>query len=484
VSAQPGSADGTTDAAIDSESDTDLSELSDDDVSLGSLNSEDSESDFHSMTPAEQAEHETFGIEYEGPCLSNEHASRLLILMSHASTCPCHHRSQQHLEICKSTKYMMLHVRDCPGTTATMDVCPFPWCRKVKHLLYHLVSCREPNVCPICSHDGVPRNMKDLVGLNSYRMKKHREKMIAAAKASRAAINSKASSGTKQPANGACTSGPKTVAPRKLVPATSAQSTPVPPPKGGQGTTTVKKRVSAVSKPTAAIAASNGQKQSTQTQKPTPTHAQTNRVQVKVEDTSPPPVSTSIANTPHMNENTPAAATSVPDPTMANSGSAAATEHSAFADGTVSTHEDEDDVLPTPIYAMKMEDDHDDENVEVSELLAAGADDEPTEVAMSPTDSNVNAPVAVSEASTSNASETSPGRSSSETPSSAANSLSGTAADTNAPPATTISALSGNTSCAVTSSTTTPSEAVASSSPTTATSPSDVEKTVGSVKVN
>jgi hypothetical protein len=41
-----------------------------------------------SMSPSEQAENERFGGEYEGPTLTHSQASRLLILMAHASTCP------------------------------------------------------------------------------------------------------------------------------------------------------------------------------------------------------------------------------------------------------------------------------------------------------------------------------------------------------------------------------------------------------------
>jgi hypothetical protein len=64
---------------------------------------------------------------------------------------------------------MMLHVRDCPGTTASFDVCPFPWCRKVKHLLYHLVSCTDPDQCTICNGSMLPMNMRRLHFLNAYR---------------------------------------------------------------------------------------------------------------------------------------------------------------------------------------------------------------------------------------------------------------------------------------------------------------------------
>jgi len=170
--------------SMNSESDSDLSELSDDNVSIGSLKAAELESELQSMTPAERAEHETFGKEYEGPVLSEEHAAKLLILMGHASTCPCHHKSKNYKDICRSIKYMMLHVRDCPGTTSTCDVCPFPWCRKVKHLLYHLVSCTEPDQCAICSPKDLPKGLKGLVGLNAQRMKKHREGLIAIAKTS------------------------------------------------------------------------------------------------------------------------------------------------------------------------------------------------------------------------------------------------------------------------------------------------------------
>ena len=82
---------------------------------------------------------------------------------------------------------MMLHVRDCPGTTSTFDVCPFPWCRKVKHLLFHLVSCTDPDKCAICSPSDLTKEMKDLVGINEYRLKRQRERMVASFNASTAA---------------------------------------------------------------------------------------------------------------------------------------------------------------------------------------------------------------------------------------------------------------------------------------------------------
>jgi hypothetical protein len=75
--------------ACGSDSDSDLSELSDGSLSDCSLDSNDSALDLRALTPAEQAEHESFGKEYKGPVLSDNHASRLLVLMGHASTCPC-----------------------------------------------------------------------------------------------------------------------------------------------------------------------------------------------------------------------------------------------------------------------------------------------------------------------------------------------------------------------------------------------------------
>lgn len=75
---------------------------------------------------------------------------------------------------------MMLHVRDCPGTTPSYDICPYPWCRKTKHLLYHLVSCVESDQCKICSPVDINENLRALEGLNSFRQKKQKERQAAA----------------------------------------------------------------------------------------------------------------------------------------------------------------------------------------------------------------------------------------------------------------------------------------------------------------
>lgn len=81
----------------------------------------------------------------------------------------------------------MLHIRDCPGTTSTFDVCPFPWCRKVKHLLYHLVACPRPRDCAICSPIALSPNWQFLIGLTNHRREKQRERTKVAMAATAAA---------------------------------------------------------------------------------------------------------------------------------------------------------------------------------------------------------------------------------------------------------------------------------------------------------
>lgn len=136
-------------------------------------------------------------------------------------------------------------------------------------------------------------------------------------------------------------------------------------------------------------------------------------------------------------------------------------------DPTIAAEEDEGDFLPTPISAMKMEDDEE-ENVEVSELLAAETDDVHMETVESPSDLNTEFAVMVSEAGASNtsSSEASPGgRSSFDTPSPTSLAKSATNSATSA---TTVDAPSE------------PTAASSSSTPAT----SDAEKPVLSVKVN
>lgn len=219
----------------DSDSDSDLSDLSEGDLSGDSLELDfDELENISALSPAEQAENELFGAEYDGPKLTDEESSRLLVLMSHASTCPgrcvsrlveffflshslfwsfthrpsphflfLRHKQAKHRDVCSSVKYIMLHVRDCPGTTATFDICPFPWCRKVKHSLYHLVSCTRPDDCAVCSPKELSPNLTALVGLNEHRRKKQKERhaaaMVAAAAAAKAKPPPRAATKTTKP---------------------------------------------------------------------------------------------------------------------------------------------------------------------------------------------------------------------------------------------------------------------------------------------
>lgn len=88
--------------------------------------------------------------EEDGQAFSPAQASQILELMSHARTCPGHHHSEAHRAVCTSTKYLMLHVRDCDGKTLDGEACGFSWCRPCKHLLGHLVRCYESEQCSIC----------------------------------------------------------------------------------------------------------------------------------------------------------------------------------------------------------------------------------------------------------------------------------------------------------------------------------------------
>jgi hypothetical protein len=89
------------------------------------------------------------------------------------------HKSAKHGDACRNIKWMMLHVRDCPGTTSSYDVCPFVWCRKVKHLLFHLVSCTKPLCCAICAPAELDSNWDALKKLNDHRLKKFRKRLTA-----------------------------------------------------------------------------------------------------------------------------------------------------------------------------------------------------------------------------------------------------------------------------------------------------------------
>jgi hypothetical protein len=77
--------------------DDDSFDVDDDDEDEDSLYYTDSDVEISQLSPAEAAEKERFGLEYEGPKLCDRDASRLLTLMMHASTCPCRYVLQKHL---------------------------------------------------------------------------------------------------------------------------------------------------------------------------------------------------------------------------------------------------------------------------------------------------------------------------------------------------------------------------------------------------
>lgn len=83
--------------------------------------------------------------------LAKEEASKLLVLMCHARTCTGAHSSEKHAEICKSTKFLMLHIRDCKGIDIHGRDCQFPWCKPCKKMLRHLTQCYEPDSCTVCN---------------------------------------------------------------------------------------------------------------------------------------------------------------------------------------------------------------------------------------------------------------------------------------------------------------------------------------------
>eukprot|EP00984_Skeletonema_dohrnii_P024004 scaffold13115_cov139-Skeletonema_dohrnii-CCMP3373.AAC.2 len=186
--------------------------------------------DADSVTREEKIEKEEFGFEYKGEQLSDDQARRLLVLIEHASTCPGRHQCPKHRNVCHSTKYLMLHVRDCTGLLSNGDVCPFPWCRKVKHLLYHLVSCEKGKECSICCPEKLPSNLVALTGLNQHRREKFRERTkalaaVAAAKRQQMAAIAPTNSShiARQPAS--------VTAPKKSIPSAASQlarSQPVP----------------------------------------------------------------------------------------------------------------------------------------------------------------------------------------------------------------------------------------------------------------
>jgi TAZ zinc finger len=158
--------------------------------------------------------------------------------------------------VCRSTKWMMLHVRDCSGTTITDDVCPFPWCRKVKHLLYHLLSCTEPQECPICCGAELDYNWSRLKHLNTFRMKPAREMLVqrfgdgcGVVERGNSDPQQRSSAGTPKQAN-AITDVNVTVVVERPLPPLATENVPVPSNDDSVLTSTCAGRSGAAQNPT------------------------------------------------------------------------------------------------------------------------------------------------------------------------------------------------------------------------------------------
>ena len=102
--------------------------------------------------------------------LKAEEASKLLVLMCHARTCTGDHSLPKHSEICKSTKFLMLHIRDCDGTDVHGRECQFPWCLPCKRMLVHLTQCLDPKSCKICNPWTLSQCYQQLHYLNKARL--------------------------------------------------------------------------------------------------------------------------------------------------------------------------------------------------------------------------------------------------------------------------------------------------------------------------
>jgi len=116
----------------------------------------------------EEIKRDAFPFDSEG-CLTTDHAKRLLVLMSHARTCSGEHKSDELSEVCRSTKFLMLHVRDCPGVDVSGCTCRYSWCQPTKKMLRHLTRCFQPTTCGVCCAASVSDSFAHLCKLNNNR---------------------------------------------------------------------------------------------------------------------------------------------------------------------------------------------------------------------------------------------------------------------------------------------------------------------------
>ena len=158
--------EGVEDSCDDGEDDD--SEGEEDDVGGGGGPGGDNEGGGNpSELDQEELKRDVHPFDGEG-LLAAEEASKLLVLMCHARSCTGAHASPKHAEICKSTKFLMLHIRDCNG----IDVrgrgdCQFPWCQPCKRMLRHLTHCYDPANCVVCNPWTLPESFQQLRSLNN-----------------------------------------------------------------------------------------------------------------------------------------------------------------------------------------------------------------------------------------------------------------------------------------------------------------------------
>lgn len=120
----------------------------------GSEDGNEDDDDVEGDNPEEQVAEDEVDDEkpFDGEgLLAQEEASKLLVLMCHARTCSGFHASPKHAEICRSTKFLMLHIRDCTGRDVHARECKFPWCLPCKKMLRHLTRCYDPANCAVCN---------------------------------------------------------------------------------------------------------------------------------------------------------------------------------------------------------------------------------------------------------------------------------------------------------------------------------------------
>ncbi len=131
---------------------------------------DDSDSDSIVEEDPEERARDAYPFDGEGMLTADE-ASKLLVLMCHARTCNGSHSLKKHSEICKSTKYLMLHIRDCNGVDVHGRECQYSWCYPCKFMLRHLSNCFHQESCKICNPWNLSESFKQLKRINDQRAK-------------------------------------------------------------------------------------------------------------------------------------------------------------------------------------------------------------------------------------------------------------------------------------------------------------------------